>query len=556
MTICVTLGTSLVISLAVIPLFTSKFLKTKVAGNEPKKDPWLIRKYAALLDRSLAHPVWTGLILLGLLGSIVIPAKQLEKFEGNAIKTSRLEMVYDFHDYFFLSEVEEVVNEVEAFLETYREEWGIDSIYSYLEESHAITLLSFTSESVPTDTFKAMRKTIREGLPRFGGVSFSFEDDAGDSDQALQVQLFGPDRSSLIEAGTQVIATLNSVEDLFDPKPVTPRGKKELRVVVDREKANRYGASPETISQIFGFTLGGTYLPRFSNGQKESDVTLGLRIQDRATMEDVSKLVIGNNVRLGSVIDFKYFDQPDTIERVNRKSYYAVKATYEGKAYAEMKKQVEARLNTLQFPTGVHWSWGEEMMREENEMGDLMFNIAIALILIYLVMASLFESLVQPLLIFSTIFFSLVGVFWFLFLTQTAFEVMTTIGLMLLLGIVVNNGIVMMDHINQLHRRGLEFREAVRQGAKERIRPILMTAGTTVFGMIPMAIGSSSIGDAYYFPLARCVIGGLTSSTLLTLIGLPSVLLGSQWLGQKMRSGGRWLWGKRPWQKSPSEVSA
>jgi len=555
LTISFTLATSLLVSITVIPLFTSKFLKPR-QKKETDGESIILRFYKRVLDWSLRHQVWTGVILLALILSVIFPAGQLDKFKGQAIKTSRLHLEYEFYDFFFLSEVEDVVDQVEAVLEEHREEWDVQSIYSYMQDNLGSTILTFNKTDMPQETFKQIRKEMREILPKIGGVSFRFEDDESNSEQALQVQLFGPDRTSLVTAGDQVIEMLSQIEGLFDARPNVPRGKKELRVVVDREKANRYGVSPQVVSQIFGFTLGGTYLPRFSDGTRETDVQLGLRIQDRATMEDVSKLVIGNQVRLGSVIDFEYRDQPDTIRRVDRKSHFAVRATYEGEEFSDMKKEVEANLNRMNFPTGVSWSWGARMIREENEMADMMFNLLIAIILIYLVMASLFESLSQPIMILSTILFSVVGVFWFLFVTQTSFELMSSIGLMLLLGIVVNNGIVMMDHINQLHHGGLSLVEAVRKGAEERIRPILMTAGTTICGMIPMAIGASSVGDAYYFPLARCVIGGLFSSTLLTLVGLPFIILTSNrfgsWIKRMASKLARWVMSKIPKRKQPA----
>jgi HAE1 family hydrophobic/amphiphilic exporter-1 len=526
LTISFTLGTSLLVSITVIPLFTSKFLKPRMKENKPKRSI-ILTLYSHILNWSMKHQGWTGFILVALIASILFPATRLDQFEGKATKTSRLALEYEFHDFFFMSDVEKVINQVEAEIEPHRKDWGLNSVYSYMEDNNGVTILLFEDVNISPEQFKTIRKDLRKILPDVGGVTYRFDDDEEDSAQAIRVQLYGPDRPSLEKAGTQVVDILNRTEGLFDAKPNTPKGKQELRVVVNREKASRYGLSPQTVSQVFGFSLGGTRLPRFSNGKKETDVNLGLRIQDRATMEDVSKLMIGKNVRLGSVIEFKYIDQPDTIRRVNRKAFYGIRATYEGENFGDMKQAVEDQLNLINFPPGVSWTWSERMMREENEMTDMMFNLLIALILIYLVMASLFESLTQPLMILSTIVFSLVGVYWFLYVTGTSFEIMTTIGLMLLLGIVVNNGIVMMDHINQLKNSGLSLKEAVQRGAEERIRPILMTAGTTIFGMVPMAIGSSGIGDAYYFPLARCVIGGLFSSTLLTLVGLPFIILTS-----------------------------
>jgi len=158
-------------------------------------------------------------------------------------------------------------------------------------------------------------------------------------------------------------------------------------------------------------------------------------------------------------------------------------------------------------------------------MNVMLFNIAIAFFLIYLIMASLFESLLYPTSVISCILFGVVGIFWFFFITGTNFDLMAFIGILILMGIVVNNGIVLIDHINHLRGEGLSRRDAVIQGGKDRMRPILMTAATTVLGLIPLCLGTTQIGGEGppYFPMARAIVGGLTFSTIVTLIVLPSI---------------------------------
>ena len=155
----------------------------------------------------------------------------------------------------------------------------------------------------------------------------------------------------------------------------------------------------------------------------------------------------------------------------------------------------------------------------------MMINFLLALVLIYLVMAALFESLMHPLAIWSSILFAIVGVFWFFLITQTTLSIMAWIGALILTGVVVNNGIVLIDHINHLRHEGLSRHEAIVQAGRERLRPIVMTAATTVLGLIPLAIGNTQIGGdgPHYYPMARAIVGGLLFSTLVTLVILPSV---------------------------------
>ncbi|HUG80607.1 MAG TPA: efflux RND transporter permease subunit [Bryobacterales bacterium] len=175
------------------------------------------------------------------------------------------------------------------------------------------------------------------------------------------------------------------------------------------------------------------------------------------------------------------------------------------------------------MPAGYSWSWDDRIIEQDTQNKEMGINFLLALALVYLVMASLFESLAQPFAILFSIPFALPGTIWFLAATRTPFNLMAQIGLLILMGIVVNNGIVLLDHMNQLRKSGLSREAAVLQAGRDRLRAILMTASTTVIGLLPLAIGGSTVGGLFYFPLARTVMGGLLSSTFLTLLILPYI---------------------------------
>jgi len=539
LTICFTLGVSLLVSITIIPLFTSRLLRGRFTERKTGAGR-LMTLYSRLLDTSIAHPRWTSAGMLVILLLSFVPFPMLGRFKGTGVKTDRLMIRYQVHDFFFLGEMEAAVNQVEAWLETQRQDLGLASIYSYMMENEAGTILTFADADMSQETFRAIRKSLREGLPQLGGISFILDDDRQESGNQVRLQLFAADAESIAAVQPQIIQALQGIEGLFDLRRGGSSPGKELQVHILRDEAAAYGVTPEQIAQVFGFTLGGTYLPRFVAGDREREVSLGLRLQDRATMEDVARIPIARDIPLAAVARFSFEEQPGRLERVDRKTFGSILGSYEGENLKSVMTEIEGRLAHFSFPAGVSWSWSERILEEENKMQGLLLNLALALFLVYLVLACLFESFVQPLLIFCTIFFSLFGVSWLLLLTGTEFGIMAGIGMLILLGIVVNNGIMMMDHINHLRRTGLELTEAVRLGAKERIRPILMTAATTVIGMLPMALGQSAIGDGYYFPLARTVIGGLTSSTLLTLVGLPWIILSHDRLSR---------WTRRLWNR-------
>ena len=178
-------------------------------------------------------------------------------------------------------------------------------------------------------------------------------------------------------------------------------------------------------------------------------------------------------------------------------------------------------MKTIHLPPGYSWSFGQGFQEADETQKEMMINLLLALCLVYLVMAGLFESMTQPFAIMLALPFAFVGIAWISFLTGSPFNLMSQIGLLILVGIVVNNGIVLIYHVHQLRERGKERREAILDAARDRLRPILMTTATTVLGLAPLAVGQNHVGDVMYFPLARTVIGGLIASTILTLVLVP-----------------------------------
>nr|NIP18743.1 efflux RND transporter permease subunit [Xanthomonadales bacterium]NIX13529.1 MMPL family transporter [Xanthomonadales bacterium] len=164
----------------------------------------------------------------------------------------------------------------------------------------------------------------------------------------------------------------------------------------------------------------------------------------------------------------------------------------------------------MSFPPGYEWRFGGGFDQDQEAMQTMLFNILLAIAIIYIVLAAQFESLVYPATMITTILFSVIGVFWFFLITGTTFTFMAMIGILILIGVVVNNGIVLIDHINQLRLAGLARDDALIEAGRDRLRPILMTVGTTVLGLTPLCIGTTQIGGdgPPYFPMARAIVGG------------------------------------------------
>jgi len=198
-------------------------------------------------------------------------------------------------------------------------------------------------------------------------------------------------------------------------------------------------------------------------------------------------------------------------------------------------------MNGMSFPVGYSWSFGSGFEESDQTQQEMLLNLVLALVLVYLVMAALFESLLHPFAIMLALPFAFVVIAWICLLTHSPFNLMAQIGLLILIGIVVNNGIVLVYRIHQLRERGVERARAIEIAAHDRLRPILMTTLTTILGLLPLASGANSVGDVLYFPLARTVIGGLAASTVLTLVLVPCLytlledgwgLVGRVWKGR------------------------
>jgi HAE1 family hydrophobic/amphiphilic exporter-1 len=221
------------------------------------------------------------------------------------------------------------------------------------------------------------------------------------------------------------------------------------------------------------------------------------------------------------VADFRAVRTPASVERQQRRSVLSIRGNYDSKRGGEVRRNVKTTLDAMAFPTGYLWSFGQAFEEENRTQQEMLINLLLALALVYLVMAGLFESLLHPFAIMFALPFAFVGIATICFVTHSPFNLMAQIGLLILIGIVVNNGIVLVYHIHQLRQRGLERGQAILDAARDRLRPILMTTMCTVLGMLPLAVGTNHVGDVLYYPLARTVMGGLAASTLLTLILVP-----------------------------------
>jgi HAE1 family hydrophobic/amphiphilic exporter-1 len=286
------------------------------------------------------------------------------------------------------------------------------------------------------------------------------------------------------------------------------------------------GLNVATIGNIIRNKVMGDVSTELNRQDRKVDIRVRARLEDRNNVEDLRRLVINTDgpvpITLSSVADIRLERGPSEIRRIDQERVALVTANLKGRDLGSVSQDIQKIIDNTQLPPDFRIRAGGQQREMVTSFDSMILAIALAIFLVYLVMASQFESLVQPFIIMFTIPFALIGVILILLITGTPISVVVLIGLIMLAGIVVNNAIVLIDYINQLRRGGLPKREAIKKAGQVRLRPILMTTITTVLGLLPMALGFGE-GAELRTPMAVTVIGGLLVGTLLTLVVIPTV---------------------------------
>jgi len=547
-TICIALSASLVLARTLVPLLASKVKPPR----ERKKNviDRLIVRYSVALSWTLRHPAISLLLALLVLGSTAIPFLYVKLDMFNEPKDRRLRLFYHISGSYTLEKVEQAVDLYEEYLFAHQAEFEIEAVYSYFQGNFASSTILLTKDGKARKSMEEITDAIRAGLPRtaIANPSFDFQS-AMSQGESIQVALTGASSERLAELSQEVAWTLEQIEGLADVRSSAEVGTEEVHVKIDRERARRYGFSPRSIADIVSASMRGVNLPRFRTDDGEVQMRLAFHESDTQTLEHLSRVPLFNGadepVKLASLARFEVRRGPRNIYRENRVTSLAVGANLENITVTEAGERIRQALDNFDFPPGYTWHYGRSFDEEEDAFNTMMINLALALALIYFVMASLFESLIFPAAIWTQILFAVVGVYWFFLITGTLMTMMSLIGILILIGVVVNNGIVLIDYVNQLRSSGMPRNAALLQAGQDRLRPILMTAGTTVLSMIPLCLVTTQIGGdgPPYFPMARAIVGGLTFSTVVTLLILPTiyVLLDNlrQWARGVMRAASK-----------------
>ena len=344
----------------------------------------------------------------------------------------------------------------------------------------------------------------------------------------LLVEVYGWDLDETTAIAERIKRIAQETPGSRDVRVSQDMGKPELSIAIDRAKASAMGLTMQEITATVSALFQGDEASQYREGEDEYDITLRLAAPDRASIEDIRRTELplpgGGRVRLDAIAQVVEGSGPVTITRKNQQRVVSVEfdatdARPEGDVMADVRRRVAEQ---IVLPNGVSVEYGGMIEEQEKSEKALTMMILLGIVLVYMVMAAQFESLLHPLLIMFSVPFAFSGVVAVLHLTGTPLSMSAYIGMVLLVGVVVNNSIVLVDYVNLLRARGRALREAIVEGGRQRLRPVMITTCTTVLGMMPMAT-SHGDGSATWRPLGLVVVGGLALASVVSLVLVPTL---------------------------------
>ncbi|MFO7655020.1 MAG: efflux RND transporter permease subunit [Candidatus Krumholzibacteriia bacterium] len=552
LTVCLTLLASLFISQTLIPLATARFVRAR-ASSRGRAMEWLERHYVRLLSFNLRRRWLTPTIGLLAIVSAVFPFRQIDLNFDTSQPELFVQVRYRFSEDLSLERKQTVVSQVEQVLDRHREELLARAVYSFWSDRFSFTRIYLEEGEADDENIGRVRSRLRELVPQVAGVQIEVEEQSGGwrhgGGKRVHFQLYGDDSGTLARLAAAAVQRVQTIEGLEDVSARHDDPAMELHVELDADLASRYGLTPDQVARTVGLTYRGRRLPRFRTAQGEREMRLTLDERREESVEQLANLPLwtgsGEKVPLGSVATFRAQEGSQEIMRDDRMTSLWVGSRYSEGTRDVYMAQVAAVLDDMEFPFGYGWTFGQWQQQQKEKSREFLVNLLLALLLVFAVMAGLFESVRQALALMVALPFALAGAVWTLYFTGTDFDQPAAIGLLLLIGIVVNNGIVMIEHINNYRRAGMPREAAMLLGGRERLRPILMTAATTLIGLVPIVVQKPSLGGVYYYSMALVVMGGLAVSTFLTSVLLPTTVTLSEDIWDRLARTARGRSGRR-----------
>ncbi len=564
------LSVSLFVALTLIPLMSSRWLKNigiknendKMIENQGKIGHFLMnleKKYVSGLDKVLRHKLIliTGIIILIIatvfagmnIGGEFMPKTDEGYFEITIERETAASLTATNKTFL---KMEKIIQEKVPEATNIEANFGITEGFAAMAGSGSYRgsiLVTLTDIKKRDRSTEEIQDVLRESFKNVPGVNIEFASGGGPmgNEGDLSVKLFGHDLQLSRQLGDQIAENMEQIDGVVDVQKSYNQPKPEYQVRLDRDRISALGLNVYQVASTVEIAVKGKVATRFREGGDEYDVVVRYDQDYRQNRKDLENIFVtsmtGEQIPLKNVASIVVGDSESQIDREDQERMVSISCNVSGSDLGSVTTAVENMMEEMELPENFHYKIGGAAEDMQESFMWLGVAIIAAIFLVYMVMASQFESLLDPFIIIFTVPLAIMGAIWGLFLTGTTLSVTALIGMVLLVGIVVNNGIVLVDYINQLReKQGYDLWHAILAGGKRRIRPILMTALTTILAMVPIALKLGS-GAELWVPMARAVIGGMILATFLTLFLIPAIYLFFEKLSlkRKLKKAGKSL---------------
>ena len=431
-----------------------------------------------------------------------------------------------------LDQTDQAVRRLEAVLKAQPEVGDVSAVVGSTDGSSDVATVN-VKLLIPSSETQAYQDRLRPLLSGLPGMTITFQEamSMGGSSSAfvqqlpIQINLKGTNLADLTRAGEDVKAALLTVSGLVDVNSDNRPPKPEIRIRVDRERAARLGAGTAVVAGTMRSLVDGDLASKFREGEKLIDIRVRAAQGVRDKRDELSRINIptmrGGTITLDQAATLENVNGPTQIRRADRTRQIMIGANVlKGRALNEITQKVNEALAGVRFPAGVTYEFGGQVEMNREMFSNMTIALALAIVFVYMVLASQFGSFLQPLIIMLALPLSIIGAVLGLLLANKLFDMVAFIGLIMLMGLVTKNSILLVDYTNVLRRRGESQTDAIVNAGSTRLRPILMTTLAMILGMIPVAAGFGS-SSSFRAPIGYTIIGGLISSTVLTLVVVP-----------------------------------
>jgi HAE1 family hydrophobic/amphiphilic exporter-1 len=543
---------SLFVALTLVPMLCSKFL-TVLPDNSEKslKKSWFQRIFAVLEDRythfidyTMHHKTAvyaiTGVLVLG--SVLLIPLIPVELAPQS--DADEIDVDFMMAEGTNIAVQNEYLQELETVVRANLPMDDVEHITTDVRDGRAEVEIAMVEASDRSMSTSKIADQIREnvaGTVPGGDIRVSAQSGlwilrrifGSGGGEAVELQLRGYDLEQAKTLSEEIKNRMEEIPEVTGVRTDRREGRPEQNLVFDRDKIADLGLTVSGVARVIQTNVGGSRAGTFREGGDEFPIRVRLQPEDRLSTKDLENISIrtadGQVLPITAVVSQSKGRGPTDINRVNSQRVSYISANLEsGVALGEAVEKIQANLADLQLPEGFSIVYGGEYEEQQKAAADFQLSIIMALILIYMVMAAQFERFFDPLVVMFSVPLAVIGVVPTLMITGTTINMQSMMGVVMLIGIVVNNAIVLVDYINLMRREhNMDVREAVIESGRLRLRPILMTTLTTILGLLPLSFGIGS-GAEIQASLARVVIGGLTASTLITLVFIPVVYVSAE----------------------------